>query len=343
VTGGSVPPPPEAVDQGVPWHFGDPLREQRHLAAASAAVDLSNRGVVTVTGPDRLSWLHSLTTQHLDALRPGSSSLALILSPHGHVEHELHLVDDGETTWIITPPESSSRLVAYLQSMQFMLRVAVVDRSAEFAVVWEPVRSVDPDVPTWLIPEDFAGEGRVEAGSDRGGDATRYVPERPDVLIGREVIVPRADLPSRLAAWPERAGTWALEALRVSAAVPRIECETDHRTLPHEVGWIGPGVHLAKGCYRGQEAVARVHNLGHPPRRLVLLHLDGSEEALPAHGDVVRIEGKDVGWIATAAWHYEEGPVATAVVKRSAPVDAPVEVITAMGTLPASQVPVVVG
>ena len=343
MTAGPVPPPAGAVDQAVPWHYGDPLREQRHLADGSAAVDLSNRGVVTVTGPDRLTWLHSLTTQHLEALQPASSSLALILSPHGHVEHELHLVDDGVTTWIITPPDSAPELVAYLRSMQFMLRVEVADLSAEFAVVWEPVRSVAEDVPTWLVPADFAGEGHVDAGSDRGGDATRYVPARPDVLVGREVIVPRDRLQERLSAWPERAGTWALEALRVSAAVPRLGLETDHRTLPHEVGWIGPGVHLAKGCYRGQEAVARVHNLGHPPRRLVLLHLDGSEEELPAHGDVVRIDGRDVGWIGTAAWHYEQGPIATAVVKRSAPPDAAAQVVTSTGTVPATQVPVVLG
>lgn len=342
MTSGAVPPPPEAVDQGVPWHFGDPLREQRYLVSALAAVDLSNRGVVTVSGPDRLSWLHSLTTQHLEGLGPGRSSLALILSPHGHVEHELHLIDDGATTWIITPPDSAAALVAYLQSMQFMLRVEIADRSAEFAVVWEAIWAVDPDAPTWLVPDDFAGKGRIDAGSDRGGDASRYVPERPGALIGREVIVPRVGLQARLEVWPERAGTWALDALRVAAAVPRLGCETDHRTLPHEVGWIGPGVHLAKGCYRGQEAVARVHNLGHPPRRLVLLHLDGSEESLPAHGDVIRIDGRDVGWIGTAAWHFEEGPIATAVVKRSAPVDAPVEVVTAEGTMPASQVPVVV-
>ena len=342
MTNSPVLPPSEVVDQGVPWHYGDPLREQRHLAAGAAAVDLSNRGVVTVSGPDRLSWLHSLTTQHLDALQPGGSSLALILSPHGHVEHELHLVDDGETTWIITPPGSASDLASYLRSMQFMLRVEVADRSSDFAVVWEPVWATDDAVPTWLIPGDFAGRERVDAGSDRGGDAARYVPDRPDALVGREVIVPRDDLASRLAVWPQQAGSWALEALRVSAAVPRLGCETDHRTLPHEVGWVGPAVHLAKGCYRGQETVARVHNLGHPPRRLVLLHLDGSEEDLPAHGDVVRIDGKDVGWVGSAAWHYEQGPLATAVVKRSAPVDAAAEVVTSAGTVPASQVPVVV-
>jgi folate-binding protein YgfZ len=155
--------------------------------------------------------------------------------------------------------------------------------------------------------------------------------------MGREVIVPRDQLAARLSDAPELAGTWALEALRVAAAVPRIGLETDHRTLPHEVGWIGPGVHLSKGCYRGQEAVARVHNLGHPPRRLVLLHLDGSQERLPTHGDDVMVDGKVVGFVGTAARHFELGPVATGVIKRGVAVDAPIVVRTADGDVAATQ------
>lgn len=336
----AVPPPEGTADPGIPWHHGDPLREQRALADGRGAVDLSNRGVVTVTGPDRLTWLTDLGTQVLTGLGPGDSALALILSPHGHVEHELHVVDDGETTWLIAQPGTAESLVAYLRSMQFMLRVEVVDRSDEHAVVWEPVLATDPDAPTWLVPADFAGIGHVDAGSDRGGDATKYVGARPAAFTGREVIVPRDGLPARLAA-SEPAGSWALEALRVAAAVPRLGLETDHRTLPHEVGWIGPGVHLAKGCYRGQEAVARVHNLGHPPRRLVLLHLDGSDEQLPAHGDAVVVEGREVGWVGTAAWHHELGPIATAVVKRSTPLGAQALVRTADGEVSASQETVV--
>jgi hypothetical protein len=336
----AVPPPAGSADPGIPWHHGDPLREQRALTEGRAAVDLSNRGVVTITGPDRLTWLTDLCTQVLTGLAPGDSALALILSPHGHVEHELHVVDDGETTWLIVQPGTAESLVAYLRSMQFLLRVEVTDRSDEYAVVWEPVRDVDPDLPTWLVPADFAGSGHVAAGSDRGGDATKYVGDRPAALVGREVVVPRSEVQARLAA-SEPAGTWALEALRVAAAVPRLGLETDHRTLPHEVGWIGPGVHLAKGCYRGQEAVARVHNLGHPPRRLVLLHLDGSDDRLPGHGDAVVVDGREVGWVGTAAQHHELGPIATAVVKRSTPPTAAALVRTAEGDVSATQETVV--
>lgn len=333
----AVPPPDGSPDPGVAWHYGDPHREQRMLSEGRGGVDLSDRGVVAVTGPDRLGWLHSLTTQHVERLAPGTSSLALVLSPNGHVEHELHLVDDGTTTWIVVQPGTAPALVDYLHSMQFLLRVEVVDVTDAYAVVWEPIWEVDPAVPTWLLPPDFAGRGLSDSGEDRGGDATRYVPVRPAVLAGREVVLPRGALGPRLHEACGLAGTWALEALRVAAAVPRLGLETDHRTLPHEVGWIGPAVHLAKGCYRGQEAVARVHNLGHPPRRLALLHLDGSDDVLPAHGDPVVIDGREMGWIGTAARHFELGPIASAIVKRAASPDGSTIVRTDMGEVAATQ------
>ncbi|MEW9554484.1 folate-binding protein YgfZ [Nonomuraea sp. NPDC050783] len=136
-----------------------------------------------------------------------------------------------------------------------------------------------------------------------------------------DFLVPRAELPEHLGR--PLAGLWAYEALRIEAYRPRLGFETDHKTIPHEVGWIGPAVHLSKGCYRGQETVARVHNLGHPPRRLVFLHLDGSVDTLPVHGDPVIFESQEVGVVGSAARHHELGPIALAVVKRTVPVEAP--------------------
>ena len=332
---GAVPAPQGSPDTGVPWHYGDPHGEQRRLAAGVANVDLSHRGVIRITGPDRLTWLHSITTQALDRLTSGESTVSLVLSPHGHVEHELHLVDDGEATWITVEPRAAQPLVAYLDSMRFMLRVEVADVTPAWAVVFQPVREPVPGTPTWLVPQDYAGTGVTEAGHDRGGDAAKYVDHRPGTFVGREVIVPRDALLDTLGQNP--AGTWALEALRVAAAVPRVGLDTDHRTLPHEVGWIGPAVHLSKGCYRGQEAVARVHNLGRPPRRLALLHLDGSAEVLPRHGDPVFDGEREVGWIGSAARHYEWGPLATAMLKRNVPVDDPLVVRSADGDVAAAQ------
>lgn len=307
-------------DAGVPWHYGDPLREQRLLSEGAAAVDLSHLPIIRVCGPDRQTWLHDLTTQHVSNLQ--GSTVGLILSPHGHVEHELHMVDDGTCTWLIAQPGTQSALVDYLMSMRFMLRVEVADVSDEFAVVFEPIAEPDPDNPSWLIPPEFRGAGATDAGSDRGGDASRYRVLAPESFVGREVIIPRTALAERLDAWPNVAGTWAWNASRVAAGMPRLGFETDHRTLPHEVGWVGPAVHLAKGCYRGQEAVARVHNLGKPPRRMVVVHLDGSPDVLPAHGDEVFFGDKSVGWIGSAIHHPDWGPIGTAIIKRSVPEDA---------------------
>ena len=276
----------EGRDAGVPWHYGDPMREQR-LISAGATVDLSHRGVVTVTGPDRLTWLHSLTTQHLLGLKPGESTTALVLSPQGHIEHVVYGVDDGETFWAHTEPGAAPALAAWLDRMRFMMRVEVADRTADVAVVWTSA------APT-------------------GGWVTR---QGADSLGGREHFVPRGELAAALdGPW---AGTWAYEAHRIAAGVPRIGLDTDHRTIPNEIGVLGIAVHLDKGCYRGQETVARVHTLGRPPRRLVRLLLDGHAEALPPAGSDLLLDGRTVGTVGSSARHFELGPIALALVKRN--------------------------
>src|SRR4051794_3077389 len=156
--------PAEGPDAGVAWHYGDPVREQRLLEAGEAVVDLSNRGVLTVTGPDRLSWLHSMTTQELTGTRPGEGREALVLSPHGHVEHDLHLVDDGVTAWITVEPGTLGGLRDWLERMRFLLRVEVADVTAEWAVVGagpeaaERLRTMDSP-PIWVDPWPALGAG----------------------------------------------------------------------------------------------------------------------------------------------------------------------------------------
>lgn len=333
-----VPAPPGSPDAGVPWHFGDPHREQRRLLAGTAAVDLGHRDVVAVTGRDRLSWLHSLTTAHLTGLAPGASAQALILSPHGHVEHDLHIADDGTTTWMSVEPGTGSAMAGFLDSMRFMLDVAVTLRP-DIAVIWTAAAPPSRAVAVWEVPAEFQGTGETPVGQP--GAAAKYVPERPGYLRGREVLVPRPMAAEILSGY-EPAGTWALEALRVAAAMPRLGFETDHRTIPAEVGWIGPAVHLEKGCYRGQETVARVHNLGRPPRRLALAHLDGSVETLPDHGDQVKVSGAVVGWVGTAARHYELGPVATVILKRNVATDAELNIMAGDVAVAAGQQVVVI-
>jgi len=307
----------EGVDADVAWHYGDPVREQRLLLEGLAAVDLSHRAVVTVTGVDRLSWLHSITTQHLTGLAPRTSTEALVLSPKGHIEHALHLVDDGATTWITAEPGTGAALTGWLRSMQFMLRVDSTDRSNDFAVIGEPVASegADGEPPAWRDPWPAVAAGSVSYAE---------VPDHEHPGTGRawrEVIVPRDTLAAAIGDRP-LAGSWAAEALRVAAWRPRLGFETDHHTIAHEVDWLRTAVHLTKGCYRGQETVARVHNLGRPPRRLVMLHLDGSGHLLPAQGSDVLDGDRRVGYLTSVARHHELGPIGLALVKRSLATDA---------------------
>ena len=266
-------------DEAVVGHYGDPYREQRLLAEGQGVVDLSHRPVVRIAGPDRLSWLHSLLSQHVANLQPGQSTEALVLSPHGHVEHHLQLVETGDAVLAHVEPGTADALAAFLQSMQFLLRVevSVVD---DLAVSWVP--------------------GEAEGLGTRTGFGTYLLGERA----------------------AGTAGVQAMEALRVAAFRPRLGLDTDHRTLPHEVGWLSSAVHLDKGCYRGQETVARVHNLGQPPRRLALLHLDGSDSELPPVGSDVLLGERVVGRSGTAVRHHELGPIALALVKRQVPDDA---------------------
>ena len=266
-------------DAGVAWHHGDPLREQRRLAAGGATADLSHRPVFRVTGPDRLTWLHAITSQAFEGLAPGVWTTAFVLDPNGRIEQVLAGSDDGETFWATTEPGHLDALLAWLRRMVFASRVEVADASATHAFV----------------------------------------------IAGGPRIVPRNDLDAVLG--EERAGTWASEALRIASGQPRVFLDTDERTIPNEVAMpdglaLGAGVHLQKGCYRGQETVARVHTLGRPPRRLTLLHFDGSDERLPAVGAEVLLDGKPVGRMGTSAIHHELGPIGLALLKRNTPVDA---------------------
>jgi folate-binding protein YgfZ len=304
----------EFPDVGVAAHYGDPFAEQRALAEAAGLVDRSNRDVLRITGQDRLTWLNSISTQKLDDLQAGIAQETLILSPHGHVEHHLSLVDDGTATWVHVEPGEAAATLQFLESMRFMLRVEAEEISSGYAVLTVMGPEVKPDV------------------SDAAAAAMNFG-------FGTDLIVSRGeigDVATRLRANGFRlAGMLAHEALRIAGHRPRFGTDTDHRTIPHEVGWIESAVHLEKGCYRGQETVARVHNLGHPPRRLVMLHLDGSENKLPAHGDKVQAGGSEVGFVGSSARHYELGPIALALVKRNVAVT---DTLTTAGITAAQEV-----
>ncbi|MFD2090062.1 CAF17-like 4Fe-4S cluster assembly/insertion protein YgfZ [Blastococcus deserti] len=316
VEGGTV------AGRSIAAHYGDPLREQRLLAEGAGLVDRSDRDVVAIPGADRLSWLHSITSQHLDRLGDGSGSEALVLSPNGHVEHHLVVADLGGTTWADVEAGTGAALQAFLERMRFMLRV----EPALVTATWAVLSLVGPTGAAVLAA---AGLPEPETGyAVRALDAgfARRMPPIGDGTPVVDLVVPRADLDAvaaRLeAAGAQLAGVQAFDALRVQARRPRLGVDTDHRTIPNELPWLRTAVHLDKGCYRGQETVARVHNLGRPPRRLVLLHLDGVSEVLAEPGTPVLSGTREVGRVGSVVRHHELGVVALALVKQSVAMDA---------------------
>ena len=305
------------IDSGIAWHYGDPMREQRILETAAGVIDRSNRPVLAISGPDRLPWLHSICSQHVSNLADGESTEALVLSPHGHVEQHWQLTERDDTVWLDVEPGMADDALGYLQKMRFLKRVEPSDVSDEWAVIG----LVGPAADAVLVAAGHTPPTtRAIAALPAGGFARRT--PWGDV----DLVVPRARLADGItglvAAGAAPAGLWAYDAKRVEAHRPRLRFETDHRTIPHEVGWIDTAVHLDKGCYRGQETVARVQNLGRPPRRLVLVHLAGESDVLPDVGTSVELAGRSVGFLGTAVQHHELGPVALAVIKRSIPDDA---------------------
>jgi folate-binding protein YgfZ len=288
----------DGPDKGAVWHFGEPVKEQRALEAGTAWADLSHYNIIAVSGVDRLQWLHDLTTQFVSDLEPGLWKSNLILDARGHIEFQFNIVDDGQTSFLVLDPGYIDQLIEYLTKMKFMLRVDVRDASSEYAVLRAPGMPNEIGGPFALVPRAEVEEMKKTF----GGVATQV-------------------------------GTWALDAERVAAGRPRIGFETDHKSIPNEIGVLHGAVHMKKGCYRGQETVAKIYNLGNPPRRIVMLHLDGSVVGFPATGTAIENDGVKVGFIGTVARHHELGTIALAIVKRNTPTDA---TLTIDG-IPASQ------
>ncbi|MCG5431289.1 folate-binding protein [Mycobacterium sp. MYCO198283] len=321
----AVPAPDSSPDAGAVWHYGDPLGEQRAALTDAVAVDRSHRAVITLTGGERLSWLHTISSQHVSGQADGTAVQNLSLDGQGRVEDHWWQTESGGTTYLDTEPWRGAPLLGYLQRMVFWSDVTVT--AAAYGVLsllgpalHEP--AVREALGVGALPAPLVAVETADGGLVRGMPVAAGGPGAAvDVLAPHDRI---ADLRRRLAdAGVRPAGVWAYEAHRAAAVRARLGVDTDDRTIPHEVGWIGPAVHLDKGCYRGQETVARVHNLGKPPRMLVLTHLDGSagDGRRPAPGDPVLAGGRTVGRLGTVVDHVDLGPIALALVKRGIPAD----------------------
>ena len=350
---GAVASAPDDPDQAVPSHFGDPGREQAALAEGRATCALAC-DVVAVTGPDRLTWLTTLSSQVLTALKPGDGGAeALLLDAQGHITHALAALDDGRTLWLVTEADSGEDLATFLDSMRFMLRVEVTERPDVMALgalgegleaLAQAARDTAPDSPAVSdasdLQPDAAQSGAEPQGSliglwrdpwpgvVEGGTSYDVGADRPHPGEGYRaglVLVPASSVSAVtttfLATEPNRrlAGALAWEALRIEAGRPRRTREADARAIPHELDWLRTAVHLTKGCYPGQETIARTLNLGRPPRRLTVLQLDGLGGDLPQPGASVRMGERPVGAVTSVARHHELGPIALALLRRAVP------------------------
>jgi folate-binding protein YgfZ len=316
----AIPSPEPGPDAGATWHYGDPLGEQRTAETAAVVVDRSHRATIKLTGGERRKWLHTISTQHVADLPDGAVVENLSLDVQGRVEdHWLQTQLDGVTI-IDTEPWRGEPLLGYLRKMIFWADV-VVDPAGLAVLSLLGPQVGDPAILDAIGVDALPAVSSATPLAD-GGFVRSLRDGEVDLVVPREAA----------AAWRDRlvvagvrpAGVWAYEARRAAALRPRLGVDTDERTIPHEVGWIGgPGdgaVHLEKGCYRGQETVARVHNLGKPPRMLVLLHLDGSGDR-PVTGDPILAGGRSIGRLGTVVDHVDLGPIAMALVKRGVPVE----------------------
>lgn len=351
-------PDSEFVDEavasfGATPHFGDPSGEQWALEGGRALVRRPDLAVIAVSGADRLTWLTSLASQIVTGLVPGMSRELLILSPEGRVEHWAGASDDGETLHLIVERSDLSGFVEFLDSMRFALRVSVAECDvAVFSSVRagantpEAVAALPGHLWTWEDPWPGVVEGgaayfqgerhpgartpmmfhavsrqaadEFEAAWLAGGAASGAA----EAHAAPSSAPPgaRSSTPSPAGGKRRRAGYLAWEAMRIAAWKPRLGRETDARAIPPEVDWLRSAVHTSKGCYRGQETIARVINLGRPPRRLTYLQLDGSRGDLPAPGTPITVGGRQVGVITSSARHADEGPIALALIARAVPV-----------------------
>ncbi|RZQ65309.1 YgfZ/GcvT domain-containing protein [Amycolatopsis suaedae] len=330
----SIATPDGHPDAGVAWHWGDPFAEGRAATRSAVVVDRSHREVLAVSGEERLSWLHLVISQHVTELAEGTGTEALVLDSHGRIDTHMVVAHTEGTVYLDTDPEpvatsalpsgGKQTLRDYLEAMKFWSKVDIVDRTADIAVL----SLLGPEVDGVLAKLGIELAREPYAVTPLPGGFARRMPWPGKSSV--DLAVPRADLTG----WWQRitdagarpAGTWTFDALRVESLRPRLGVDTDDRAIPHEVNWVGSAAHVAKGCYRGQETVAKVHNVGRPPRQMVLLHLDGSPEITPETGDPVLLGERTVGRVGSVVQHHELGPIALALVKRT--VQGGAEVLT---------------
>ena len=280
-----------------PAHYGDPLGEQRFLPTG-AVVDRRDRTVLQVSGPDAGTFLTNLLSQKVDTAEEGRWLRALDLDSQGRILHLVNIVRVADDQYLVdVNHQQAQSLLDYLSRMVFWSQVTI-EATPLILVEFHGVSQAEP-LPT-------------EVARRTAGNVT-------------QVFVTQASLPEGV----HPVGWMAHDAWRIQNLDPELPQDFDDKSIPHETpGFIGRtvledgssdgAVHLHKGCYRGQETVARVENLGTPPRLMVRVHLDGSAPELPEPGAPITAGTRTVGRLGTVAHDADEGPIALALLKRSA-------------------------
>ncbi|MFP7366152.1 folate-binding protein YgfZ [Corynebacterium callunae] len=292
----------QAGTEGVAWHYGSPLVEQRIFETGTGLVDRSNRKVIKVDGPDAPAFLNNILSQKVDTVADGFSAGALDLDAQGRIQHTMMITVVDKVFYLDTSAAEFDSLLAYLQKMIFWSDVTVSE--ADIAIITLLGKEIPLPEHVFKRQVDWNGPTRIDLGIPRNS-----------LQAGVDKLL---DAGARLA------GLMAYTAERVKAQDPELGVDLDDKTIPHEIPhWIGTeehfgAVHLHKGCYRGQETVARVDNLGRSPRLLVLLHLDGSAPQDPVPGAEIKAGARTVGRLGTVVHDADYGPIALGLVKRSA-------------------------
>lgn len=363
------PPHPDVA--GVAWHYGEPLSEQRAITSTGAIVDRSHRRVIRVTGPEAAAFLHNLLSQKLDDVQAGWSGSALDLDTQGRILHTMDIAvttdtgadvsasagdgagsDTGDGAGAAAAPEGLAfyldceagkfdSLRDFLQKMIFWSQVTIEE--ADLAIITVLGGPTDTQLPSQAVYSRTVSTA-TPAGTGSAQPTTGlWEASRTDIAVPREQL--EAAVEELESTGLQLVGLMAYTAERVKA----LEAEAvdlDEKSIPHEIPhWIGRGervgaVHLEKGCYRGQETVARVENLGRSPRVLVLLHLDGSAPTMPSPGADIQAKGRRVGKLGTVIDDCDYGPIALAVIKRSALDAGQVNIGDVAASIDADSIPV---
>src|SRR5829696_1221720 len=284
------------------------------MSALTCVVDRPDLASAALSGTDVLRYLHAVSSQHTLELAPGDATQALLLSPKGKIEFAFRLavLDDGAL--LDTEAAAAPALAERLARFVFRYDVTVGQPVAGAASVLGPGAEAA-----------LAAAGLPVPGPGRAGVAA------PDLVVhrtpvGLDLVGPGAAAAASglERAGVERAAAERWELARVAGGLPRAGQELTDDVLAEEAGLLGSHVHLDKGCYPGQETVARVHNLGQVQRRLAGLRFEpagggdaGSGAALPGpRTDLVADDGRRAGQLRSVVDHPDLGPIGLAYVRR---------------------------